>query len=1698
MLCMPYGCVERGSRTFEPIHTRQILRRRGPSFHSAQSFPSVFVKSMKTRFLKSLLSALSSLAVFYVPSLAHSSIAYGSINNFDTVNDTNLVCHGFEIEIEDCSSTNITYTYNYNHYGVPNITEDNSVVGHPKCIIRWESKKNTDGSWAAYTAIPTAPIAPTDGHMFTNPSVNFGGEHFGVGYSAAVGAVRYNWLVDNGTGQLVRGGVVQISTPVYSYIAPMPGVAAQVQAVIQPPPPPAIPPKEFGSALWMKEIRTTTHSNQEIKLRELVSDNPNKAGEKNWTNGEPDEVEVEWQLLQKDYGKADGGANNEIAAAPEDLPNNDEVVTRRYEFYKYVGPTDNETGEAMADTVAADNLHGSGNKTINGADVDLATVVIVGAYVGAQMAAVDVDAPVGLIDHVGEARVGLDFAPRTLVIMGATPFVAAMDGNLPPGMTFDEVTGVLSGTPSASGNYQFKITASDGIHPDVAKNYTLSVFAANADAPPTVLLDTTCMPVNGGTTSGDGSYAPNGQANVTATPAPGFTFVQWTDNGQVVSSNATYMQTMDVNHSLVAHFLPTYAVTTSSSSQAGGTTTGSGTFAEGQSVTVTAVPAVGYAFTNWTENGGIVSSTATFTFSVASNRELVANFTQGVSYSITTLGTPSAGGSTTGSGIYASGANVNVTAIPNAGYSFVSWMLNGTVVSQTASYNFTASANQNLTANFAVVTGTQRSITTTASPIAGGTTLGAGVYADGANVTVTAVAAPGYRFSKWKEGNNTVSSTAAYTFTATTNRTLTATFIQSYYVTATAAPATSGTTEMDSSSYKLDDTAKAFAYPAAGYEFISWTENGTVVSTQTPYSFKVTGNRDLVANFSLIGGVSITATPLPPAGGTVTGAGSYQANAMVSLQATPAVGYVFLGWLENSTLVNASENYPFPATTSRTLIASFAMGHKIDVAANPAEGGAASGGGFVATGASTTVTATASPSYNFVGWTTSEGTVVSNEATYTFTPTVNDSLTAQFEAQPSVSVFDFDSGVPALSLDSFTPLNQTNASCTVSLSSPTPGAFKVTNETASGKTLSKFTGNYLACVTDGGVLTIQFDQPVTGVSLDFATVEGTGRPVASNLQLTAFDTSSGNPVSVGVGLAHGTVTVGDSDPVGTLNFSSTAGTFDQIVLQLPDAPTGALRFLLDNLSVSLAGNIGGTLLLVNPNWNITLTDFGYSDFLLDNTPGFEGREYLSGEWGTAVSYTREGSATTSPQWLQPMFLFPDWRTNSTFHVVTHIHSVGTNADGLPIAESVIANDDLEITLRYEMVDTVTGTPMGVTPASSATAARAVTSNRYVLHQSFKMKNVSGAAITGLQLFQLLHGFISQKGQYDDRLYAGKMAEYRYDVTMSGIDSSAAGEQSSTAGLEDMIGFQSKVAPTAFEIGHYGLETSGVDDHVLGKPSDGVHLSIENNWASAPYAARRNRDSFAPADRWISGGQRWELGALPIGQSVNFDILLSLLTGTKVVVNGSGGNQGNGSCNGGSSHAGGVDFQFDDIRQEGTFFGEYSEADDNEMQERETEGEFALPGFETPAGVKRQRWNLSYSGTHVGNIRLRFAYDANLLPASYDENQLVIYHFRNGAWEKLACKVDPTTNTIEAITPSLSPFMLGINDQVVKPDVQLSSTVPGALDVTWDASFNGWLLQESANLSTWTNSARIINTNVGRNSVNVPLSAGMRFFRLVRP
>ncbi|MBP6724120.1 MAG: hypothetical protein KA137_04750, partial [Halioglobus sp.] len=334
---------------------------------------------------------------------AGASTAYGDLNNFDTVNDTGQECHGFEIEIEGAHSTDITYTYDWNHYGPPRITEGTSSTGGPVVFIRYESAKNSDGTWAAYTAVPAGTLAPTDGHMCTNPAVNEGCEHFGVGYYGAPTAIRYNWLVDNGGVLVHHTSPVMVATPSWTYQAPVGVQPAVVVAVIPAPVVPVEAGKQFGEPSFVKVIKTTTHSAINVALKDLVSDDKNEDGFNDWQNAEPAEVETEFKLLQANDGA--NPAKEELKGNEDDAGDGSETVTRRYEFYKYgaaADTIDQENGEAMCDEVNPTNdpddplyLHGVGNSVevtdANGGSytVDCAAQVVVGDYIGAQMAGFD-------------------------------------------------------------------------------------------------------------------------------------------------------------------------------------------------------------------------------------------------------------------------------------------------------------------------------------------------------------------------------------------------------------------------------------------------------------------------------------------------------------------------------------------------------------------------------------------------------------------------------------------------------------------------------------------------------------------------------------------------------------------------------------------------------------------------------------------------------------------------------------------------------------------------------------------------------------------------------------------------------------------------------------------------------------------------------------------------------------------------------------------------------------------------------------------------------------------------------------------------------------------------------------------------------------------------------------------------------------
>ena len=434
-----------------------------------------------------------------------------------------------------------------------------------------------------------------------------------------------------------------------------------------------------------------------------------------------------------------------------------------------------------------------------------------------------------------------------------------------------------------------------------------------------------------------------------------------------------------------------YTITVSANPTNGGTVTGGGSYNQGQSCTVSATANNGFTFTNWTENGSVVSTQANYTFTVTGNRNLVANFQgQQQSYTITVSANPTNGGTVTGGGSYNQGQQCTVSATPATGYTFLRWTENGSIVSTNANYTFTVTGNRNLVAQFQQQNYT---ISVSANPSNGGTVSGGGAYHYGDNCTVIATPANGYTFLSWTENGNQVSTNATYTFTVTGNRTLVAQFQQqSYTITATANP-TNGGTVTGGGTFNYGQSCTLTATPATGYTFVRWTKNGMQVSTNATYTFTVTESAAYVAQFSLQS-FTVSASANPTDGGTITGGGTFNYGQNCTLNATANTGYDFVNWTENGNVVSTNTHYNFSVTSNRTLVANFALKtFQISTTVDPSEGGTATGGGTFSYGDEVTITIENNEDWAFQNW-TENGVVVAEEKSFTFIATANRNFVA--------------------------------------------------------------------------------------------------------------------------------------------------------------------------------------------------------------------------------------------------------------------------------------------------------------------------------------------------------------------------------------------------------------------------------------------------------------------------------------------------------------------------------------------------------------------------------------------------------------------------------------------------------------------------------------------------------------------------------
>lgn len=171
----------------------------------------------------------------------------------------------------------------------------------------------------------------------------------------------------------------------------------------------------------------------------------------------------------------------------------------------------------------------------------------------------------------------------------------------------------------------------------------------------------------GGTVSGGGTYEEGRSATVRATANKGYTFVSWTENGQVVSTSAAYTFPVTNDRNLTAVFAKqdvTHTIRVSANPSAGGTVSGGGTYKEGDPATIRATPNSGYRFVEWRLNGRRVSGSASYTFTVSEDQTYTAVFEK--------LAETTGHGTVTVEALFTpyspAGETVTVRVAPDAGY----------------------------------------------------------------------------------------------------------------------------------------------------------------------------------------------------------------------------------------------------------------------------------------------------------------------------------------------------------------------------------------------------------------------------------------------------------------------------------------------------------------------------------------------------------------------------------------------------------------------------------------------------------------------------------------------------------------------------------------------------------------------------------------------------------------------------------------------------------------------------------------------------------------------------------------------------------------------------------------------------------------------------------------------------------------------
>ena len=147
----------------------------------------------------------------------------------------------------------------------------------------------------------------------------------------------------------------------------------------------------------------------------------------------------------------------------------------------------------------------------------------------------------------------------------------------------------------------------------------------SGSTPTTYTITASVNPTDAGTVTGANTYNAGEQCSLTASPNAGYNFVDWTKDGEQVSTDETYTFTVTADEEYVANFeLQTFDITAITDPEDGGVITITGDFTYGSEVTISVEPAENFVFQYWSENGDIISYETTYSLFAYEDRHLVA------------------------------------------------------------------------------------------------------------------------------------------------------------------------------------------------------------------------------------------------------------------------------------------------------------------------------------------------------------------------------------------------------------------------------------------------------------------------------------------------------------------------------------------------------------------------------------------------------------------------------------------------------------------------------------------------------------------------------------------------------------------------------------------------------------------------------------------------------------------------------------------------------------------------------------------------------------------------------------------------------------------------------------------------------------------------------------------------------------------